>query len=330
MKTLRASTVAMGGILGASVLGGCSSAATQSTIYEEARLLAPPPACIMRLPIRANGAPMRENEYWELVFPSFEKPRQALPDRALACTGRTVFDDPAFRGATRVASYPAPVSEGTILMGGGGDRLRVVWMRTHTAPDGLEVGPLALVRAKQDFAEVYAVGAYKGRTKRPLFALERIGVEVAISVVDDDCSRLDYKQGTACESTQALYMARKGVLMNLATFSTERRVFVSAGEPGSPGLTEYHQTAAPKFNDKGVVLSEQITATDEAGRELRHSELERVFKLQDVHLVPSEEPLWPRIVPTKTEPSIADEAPGLPKPAEPEKKPAAPKKPGKK
>lgn len=308
-------------------LAACSSAPTQSTLYEEARLMAPPPACITRLPIRPSGKAVRslkEAEYWELVFPSFEKPRQALPDRAVACQGRAVFDDPLFKGATRVASYPAPVSEGDVMIGSGGDRLRVVWMRTHRDADGLEVGPLALVRAKDDFGEVYAVGVYKGRTPRPFFRLERIGYEVVVSVSDEDCTRQDYKPGTPCESTQGIYLPRKGVLVNLATFSTERRAFVSRGETGSTGLVEYHLTASPKFEEKGVRLSEAILAVDEGGRELRHSEIERIFMLNDIRLVPSEEPLWPRIFPAQSEPSIGESGG---EPPAPEKDKPAPKKP---
>jgi hypothetical protein len=291
---------------------GCSAAPTQSKVHEEPRAMAPPPACILRLPTRPPGRPskaLREEEYWELVFPSFEQSRQALPDRALACTGRTIFDDPIFAGATRVSSYPAPVTEGDILIGSGGDRLRVIWLRTHRTEDGHEVGPLALVRAKDDFGEVYAVGAYKGRTSRPLFQLERIGYEVVISVVDDECTRKDYKPGTPCESTQALYLPRKGSLVNLATLTTERRAFVSGGEPGTTGLIEYHLTAAPKFGEGGLVLSEQIVAMDPAGNELRHSELDRIFALVEARLDPNEEPLWPRIFPSaKREATVGDPA----------------------
>ena len=290
--------------------GGCTPAATQSNIYQEARLMAPPPACIKRVPPRTgrNARVLREEEYWELVFPSFEKGRDALPDRALACTGRTVFEDPAFKGATRVAAYPAPVSEGDILVGSGGDRIRVIWLRTHRDPDGREVGPIALVRKNDDFGEVYAVGVYKGRTPRPFFRLERIGYEPVVSVSDDDCTRKDYKAGTACESTQALFMPRKGVLVNLANFSTERRAFISTGEPGSSGIVEYHLTSSPKFGENNVTLSEAIIATDEGGRMLRHSEIDRIFTLRDIQLRPNEEPLWPRIFPTKYEPkTIADE-----------------------
>jgi hypothetical protein len=296
---------------------GCTPAATQSLVYEEARAMAPPPACIKRVPPRRHHRTLSEEEYWELVFPSFEKSREALPDRALACTGRTVFEDPLFKGATRTSVYPAPVSEGDIMIGSGGDRIRVIWMRTHKDADGREVGPLALVRAKDDFGEVYAVGVYKGKTPRPFFRLERIGFEAVVSVSDDECSRKEYKPGTPCESTQSIYMARKGTLVNLANFATERRAFVSAGEPGSPGIVEYHLTAAPKFGENNITLSESVVATDEGGRQLRHSEIDRIFTLHDIQLKPNEEPLWPRIFPRRDEPlTIADryaKRPVLPK-----------------
>ena len=206
-------------------------------------------------------------------------------------------------------------------IGVGAERIRVIWLRTHRDPDGLEVGPIALVRAKDDFGEVYAVGVYKGKTPRPFFRLERIGFEPVVSVSDDECTRKDYKPGTPCESSQALFMPRKGVLVNLATFATERRAFVSAGEPGSSGIVEYHLTAAPKFGETNVTLSEAIIATDEGGRQLRHSEIDRIFTLHDVQLKPNEEPLWPRIFPTKNEPlTIADQN---------AKKPVRPRKPSK-
>lgn len=318
--------VPFGIALAASTTIACTPAATQSLIYEDARAMAPPPACIKRVPPRTGQhgqRTLREEEYWELVFPSFEKGREALPDRALACTGRTVFEDPLFRGATRVAAYPAPVSEGDILVGSGGDRIRVIWLRTHRDPDGLEVGPIALVRAKDDFGEVYAVGVYKGKTPRPFFRLERIGFEPVVSISDDDCARKDYKPGTPCESSQSLFMPRKGVLVNLANFATERRGFVSAGEPGSTGIVEYHLTAAPKFGETNVTLSESITATDEGGRQLRHSEIDRIFTLHDIQLKPNEEPLWPRMFPRKNDPSTSIAEQNAKRPVLP-KKPARP------
>lgn len=287
-------------LLLSALLLGCAGTPKPPYIEDEARIMAPPPACIMRLPTRPARGTMRnlkEHQYWELVFPTFEQTRQALPEKAIACTGRDVFADRAFEGATRTDAYPAPVSEGEILMGSGGDRLRVLWMRTHKTESGLDVGPLALVRTRDDFAEVYAVGAYRGRTKRPLFGLERMGVEAIVTVKDEACTGPDYKTGAPCESTLSAYLPFRGVLQNLAVFSTERRDFVQEGEPGSTGSVEYHLTAGVKFAETGATLYEQVVAQDEGGRELRHAELERVFKHFDARLVPNEEPLWPRIFP---------------------------------
>ncbi len=299
----------------ASGLLACGGTPKPPYIEDNARAMAPPPACIMRLKARPPRATMRnlkEEQYWELVFPSFEGPRKSLPSKAIACQGRDVFADPLFEGATRVDEYPAPVADGEILMGSGGDRLRVLWMRTHRTASGLDVGPLALVRTKEDFAEVYAVGAYRGRTKRPLFGLERMGVEAVVTVKDEACTGPDYKAGAPCESTLAAFLPRRGVLENLAVFSTERRDFVHEGEPGSTGTVEYHLTSGVKFVDGGAMLYEQVIAQDEGGRELRHAELERVFKQLDARLVPNEEPLWPRIFPaadTKGEERVLPSAP---------------------
>ena len=162
-----------------------------------------------------------------------------------------------------------------------------------------EVGPLALVRTREDFAEVYAVGTYRGHTKRPTFGLERVGYEALVTVKDDECTGPDRKAGTRCDSTLSVYLPRRGVLEHLATFSTERHDFVVRGEPGASGSIEYRLSAGAKFVETGITLFEQIIATDEAGRELRHAELERVFTLADTHLNANEDPLWPRIFPAK-------------------------------
>lgn len=309
----------------------CSSAPTQNRLEDLARQMAPPPACIMRLTPRSTqglARNLKEEQYWEAVFPSFEKDKLTLPDRALTCTGRTVFDDPQFKDAERTNVYPAPVSDGDIMLGSGGDRLKVAWMRTHRTPEGYEVGPLVLARAKDDFAEVYAIGVYRGRTKRPYFGMERIGLEPVVTVADEDCTRPDRRPSTSCESTLAVYLPRKGVLVHLATFATEKRAYAVAGEPGAPGLIEYRLGAAPKFEEHGILLSEQILAIDEGGRELRHAELERVFKLDDTRLIPNEEALWPRVFPRENPPPTPEPKPPPPPAPPPAQGKKAPAKPG--
>jgi hypothetical protein len=293
-------------LLGAAALvalvPACAGDPKPPRIEDEARQLAPPPACILRLPSRSPSAlarNLREEQYWQLVFPSFDRDKRVLPEDALTCTGRAVFHDPQFRDAKRIDAFPGPVSEGEILLGSGGDRLRVLWMRTHRTADGLDVGPLALVRTKNDFAEVYGVGVYRGRTERPTFGLERMGYEAVVTVTDDQCIEKGRKARTACESTLSVFLPRRGALLHLVTFATDKRDYVFRGEPGSYGLIEYKLAAGTRFIDKGIVLSEEIVASDEAGRDLRHAEIDRTFKLAADEFVVDEPPLWPRVFPGK-------------------------------
>lgn len=303
---IRRSAVVLAGVSGLALSAlGCEANPKPLTIEDEARKLAPPPACIMRLPTRPATGLMRnlkEDQYWKLVFPAFDEEKRTLPDNPVVCTGRTIFDTPPFKDAKRMETPPEPVVEGEILFGSGGDRLRVIWMRTHRAPDGHEVGPLAIVRTKSEFAEVYAIGAYKGRTKRPFFGIERMGYETAVTVTDEHCVEKDRKEGTPCESTLAVYLPRRGQLLHLATFATDQRDYVTSGEPGTWGKIEYRLSAGTKFNEQGVVVSEEIVAIDEGGRELRRAEVDRVFSLADDHFVVTEPPLWPRIFPGRKVP----------------------------
>jgi hypothetical protein len=279
---------------------GCGSAAQQPHTEDAARRLAPVPACVMRLPARRvkTGVTrgMSEPGYWKLVFPSFDTEKVALPENAIPCTGRNVLADPAFTGGEWVRKYPLAVEEGEITLGSGGDRIKVLWLRTHRFADGTEAGPLAMVRAKEDSAEVYAVGVYRGLTKRPYFQLERIGPEVVTTVSDEGCT--GNMKVEPCRNQVSVYLPRKGELVRLTSFASERRDYVQGGEgPGAPGRIEYHLTSSPRYVPEGIKLFEQVTARDEAGRELRRAEVERVFTLRDVLLVPNEGSLWPQIFP---------------------------------
>jgi len=279
--------------------GGCGAAAKEQHREDSTRMLAPVPACVMRLPERRvkNGLArsMTETGYWHLVFPTFDVEKQALPEDAVPCTGRNVLADPALKGGEWIRRYPVAVEEGEILLGGGGDRLKALWMRTHRFPDGTEAGPLALVRPKEDSAEVYAVGVYRGITKRPYFALERIGPEVVVTVQDEGCT--GNTKIEPCRSLTSIFLPRKGELVRLTAFTADRRDYVDVGDPGSYGRIEYRLTSSARYMKEGVKLFEQMTAKDEGGRELRHAELERLFTLRDIELVPNEDSLWPHVYP---------------------------------
>ena len=297
-RILRVAAVGVG-LVGVGALGGCGAAAKEQHREVETRLLAPVPACVMRLPARRvkNGLArnMSETGYWRLVFPTFDTEKLALPEDAVPCTGRNVLADPALKGGEWIRRYPVSVEEGEIRLGGGGDRIKALWMRTHRFPDGTEAGPLALVRPKEDSAEVYAVGIYRGITKQPLFALERIGPEVVITVQDEGCT--GNTKVEPCRSLTSIFLPRRGELVRLTAFTADRRDYVDVGEPGSYGRIEYRLTSSVRYEKSGLKLFELMTAKDDGGRELRHAEIERIFTLRDVELVPNEDSLWPHIYP---------------------------------
>jgi hypothetical protein len=280
---------------------GCSGAAKQPVLEDEARTLSPVPACIVRLPSRAGRAgtlrTLREQQYWEVVFDNFDAEKKSVPADPRVCTGRHIFQDKLFEGAKRLHPYPEPITEEDILVGGGGDRLKVVWLKTHTASDGLVAGTIALVRAKESVAEIYAIGAYKAATKRPYFVVERMGNEALVTVRDEAC--VGVKPGTACENQVSIFVPRKGVLAPLGMFATEKRAFAAGFEQGAPGMIEYRLQAAVSYLPTGVKVFEQAVARDPEGRELRKAEIERVFAFREVELVTEEPALWPRFYPEK-------------------------------
>ena len=279
--------------------GACSDPVVFKHPEDAARQMAPVPACVVRLPLRKTRTgilrSLTEQQDWELVFPTYDKEHQSLPEGAVPCTGRNVFADPAFTGATRITQYPLAIEEGEILLGSGGDHIKVLWMRTHRFADGTEAGPLALVRAKEDAAEVFAIGSYRGLSMRPFFATERIGPEVVITVSDEGCT--GNGKAVPCRDQTTVFLPRRGELVNVVSFASDQRDYVNGGEPGAAGRIEYRLTTSARYVPTGVTLYEEMNAKDEAGRQLRHAELERKFTLHDLELIPNEEPLWPQMFP---------------------------------
>ena len=281
------------------VASACAESERPPRVEDEARVMAPVPACITPLPARTTATAgtmrnLREDQYWQLVFPAFDDDRKLLPVDALACTGARVFDDPMFAGGTTRGS-PIQVQEGDILYGSGGDRLRILWMRTHKWNDGGEAGPIALVRTKEDFAEVYAIGAYRRATPQTTFQAERVGTEFLVSATDDGCQGLP--KTAPCETKVTLFLPRFGKLVPLVAIDTERRAYASGSEPGVSGNIEYRLTASPQYSAAGVSVFEQVKATDSTGRVLRKTELERVMLLHDGKLESSSDSIWGRTYP---------------------------------
>ena len=105
-STLRIAWVFPALAAGAGALGTSACAVDRPPrIEDEARAMAPVPACILPLASRTHGAGqtmrnLNEDQYWQLVFPAYDAEHHTLAANAVTCTGSRVFDDPVFAGGT--------------------------------------------------------------------------------------------------------------------------------------------------------------------------------------------------------------------------------------
>lgn len=284
-------------VLGAASLPSCAEATPSPNLEDKARRVAPLPACIYYLPPKKNDGfvrQLRPDQYWKAVYPTFDLDKDTLPNDAADCTGRALLADWQFRGGDPIRGWPLKVEEDDIVFGGGGDRLKVVWLRSHHFADGDDAGALALVRSMDNFVEVYGVGIYKGRPDKTRLALERMGPEVIITADNDTCTGA--ADGVACEAREQVFLPRLGQLRDVADIALERRAYGIDTEKGARGKMEFRLTTAPTYSPGTIKLFEKVSVRDDKGRELRKAELERTFSLdENGAMVPSEGPLWPRI-----------------------------------
>jgi hypothetical protein len=273
----------------------------ESPPEDRPRRMAPLAACLTRLPPR-KGAPgavyaVPEEQYWKFVFPSFDEGTRKLPAGALACTGDNVLGDPLLKDGEPIkGSWPLKVEGGELASGSGGDRLKLVWLKTHKFADGTVGGPIAMTRAVDEFGEVYAIGVYRGKPEKTRLSIERIGSELVASATNEGC--VGRPPNTPCETKQTLLIGRRGILKTVAELSLEKVEYRDNTEPGTLGKMEYHLTTTPKYMPSGIKVLEQIRVNDEKGRPMRKAELERLFTLNgDKAMTESDLPLWPRVIP---------------------------------
>jgi hypothetical protein len=293
-KSLLVAAVAVG--------AACTEPAKRPLLEDQTRRVAPLPACIMYLPSRRAATAgtlrkLKEEQIVKLVFPQFDEDKRTLAKGAPACTTRPILDDPVLSGGAPVrGGWPMVEQEGDVLYGSGGDRIKIVWLRVLAWQDGTVGGPIAIVRPNERFAELFAVGTYRGRAERVQLATRRMGDDLLVTAQEDACA--GRKPGEACENRMTVFLPRSGILLRAAEIPIERVAYVGSGERGATGTLEYRLTTSADYKPDGIHLVEQIRVTDDNGRELRKAELERVFALDDVKgtMAPSEAPLWDRVV----------------------------------
>jgi hypothetical protein len=240
---------------------------------------------------------LREEQIVKLMFPTFDEEKQVLPPGAQSCTGAPVFDDPVFRDAQLIPrNASSPGEQGANLTyGSGGDRLKIVWLRTHAFSDGTAAGPMAVIRSGEQFAELFAIGTYRGQPERTRLGTVRMGGDYLVTAEDDGCTA--HKQGAACQTTLSVFLPRKGKFVPLLEVPVERVAYSGRAERGSMGVLEYRLTSVPEFRDDAIKLVEQVRVKDDTGRELRKAEHERVITLDDRGKATASEPsLWDQMI----------------------------------
>jgi hypothetical protein len=240
---------------------------------------------------------LREEEIIKLMFPTFDEEKRALPQGAPACTGLAIFDDPMFRDAQLVRrnAWPFVEQEGDVVYGSGGDRLKIIWLRTHTAKDGSAVGPIAVVRSGERFAELFAIGSLKSQPERTRLGTVRMGGDFLVTAENDGCT--GHKPGVGCQTTLSVFVPRKGKVSSVVQVAVERVAYSGRAEKGAMGVLEYRMTSVPEFKADAIKLVEQVRVKDDTGRELRKAEHERVFTIdENGTAVASEGSLWDEVV----------------------------------
>jgi hypothetical protein len=250
---------------------------------------------VQRLPPQKNAAVMRQltdEQYWKLVFPEYDEQAGILPDSPLTCTGQSPFKQAAFQGS-EPASTPLRPKTGDLVFGGGANRIKVVWLKTHVRPDGDAVGVIAIVRTVGDYAEMYAIGAYRGNAKQSRFGLERMGPELLVTALDDRCTGRGASD--PCDTTLVAYLPWAGELKELAQIPLQRVRYATGSEPGTSGKLEYTLVTSPSFKANGIELLEQVSAKDGEGHELRKAERQRTLAWSNDRMSANEGSLWDRV-----------------------------------
>jgi hypothetical protein len=276
-------------------LAACAGAVESSKLEDGARRTVPVPICLRPLPRHgASGvmATLKPEDYWATLLPSFEPSAGTVDRTAADCSGRQLLGGPELLQVEGPRTGPVKVGEGDATVTPGPDGFKIVWLRTHKLTGGDAAGLLALMRAKEAYAEVYAVGMHRANPARARFAFERLGPEILVTATDDGCAGV--KPNQACETTLTTYLMRSGELVSAARFAIDRIAYGPAA--GVSGNAQYRLTAAPVFQERSIRVVEQITVRDAAQGEIRKTDLERTFTLQNrTTLQSNTESLWGQV-----------------------------------
>ncbi|MEM9690962.1 MAG: hypothetical protein AAGA56_00315, partial [Myxococcota bacterium] len=171
-------------------------------------------------------------------------------------------------------------------------------LRVLAFEDGDQGGPIALVRAVDDRAEVFGVGVYRGPEDAKLTPV-RLGNETMLVAESRRCP-----DEASCRKVADLFLLRRGRLLNVAQVDLERVLRVpSVTQQGL--YAEYKMTTDIEYSAEGVQLLEQIRVKiipyegerdRDSDRLLRTVAFRRLLRVDRDTLFSSNESLWERVV----------------------------------
>ena len=286
------------------ILSACVN--TERPVYEApGRQTIPVPVCADGIapPRREKGdssAIMRdlEPEQWlEIMVPDYD-PEKGIEPTAVDCTGHYMFANETLRYGLVPGGWPHVVDPEELDIRSGQRGVKVLRLRAMQFDNGDVGGPIALVRAVDDRAEVFGVGSYRGPADAQLDAV-RMGNETMVVAQARRCPDV-----TNCRKVADFFLLRRGRLLNAATVDIERVMRVpSVTERGL--YAEYKLTTDVSYSADGVQLLEQVkvkiipyeTQGDrDSDRVLRTVEFSRILRIERDTLFSSNESLWERVV----------------------------------
>ncbi len=276
-------------------------------VYEApARQTTPIPVCAKPLapPRRGRGDASKvivrdlDPEQWlEVMVPDYEAEKGIEP-RATDCTGHYVFANETLRYGVSLDGWPRVVDPDELDITSGPKGVKVLRLRALKFENGDEGGPIALVRAVDDRAEVFGVGSYRGPGDAKITPV-RMGNDTLVVAEAKRCPDV-----TNCRKVADFYLLRRGRLLNAATVDIERVVRVpSVSEKGL--YAEYKLTTDVSYSPDGIQLHEQVRVRiipyekepdRDSDRELRTVEFSRLLRVERDTLFSTNESLWERVV----------------------------------
>jgi len=285
------------------LVAGCGASPEQPHAEVPTRKQIPIPVCTLQLAPAGSPSPSKSRvrsldpEQWVgVIAPSFN-PDQGLGPTDADCTGHYLFANESLRGGISPKGWPRPLDPEDLDVRAGPDGLRVLWLRVLKFENGDEGGPIALVRAVDDRAEVYGIGSFRGPPKSQLYPV-RLGNESIVVAETKICPDPD-----DCRKRADFYLARRGRLIDAATVDLERTAVVpSISERGL--YAKYILRTDVSYKPEGIQLLEQVEVkiihyddgARDSDRKLRKVEFSRFLRVERDTLFSSNDPLWERVV----------------------------------